>query len=183
MNLAGAGGSGNIKVHVATKLFFEPQKIAKSADDTMQRYFLRVGAFTRRRARSIIRKRKKPSQPGQPPSSHVGTLKNFLFFAKHPDHRVGVIVGPAKTNQITRDSGGARANIPDVLEHGGTIVIVERALKRTENWHRMDMRRATRPWEKTRSRTVTIQPRPYMAPAFAEALGKLGGAAAGLASS
>lgn len=77
-----------------------------------------MGAFIQRAAKSLLRRRKKVSLPGQPPSvrstDNVASLKN-IWFAYDPSTE-SVVVGPLKLH------GGARRYIvPEVLEHGGTV--------------------------------------------------------------
>jgi hypothetical protein len=97
----------------------------------------RFGAFVRRSAKSSIRKRKKAAPPGQPPSSHTGLLKKFIFFGYDADRR-SVVIGPTRLNQK------GRGEAPPLLEYGGKATLVRRGKKKR----------------------VTYQARPYMGPAF-----------------
>lgn len=75
-----------------------------------------------RRAVAIARKTGKPkprrpmqsSKAGQPPRSHLGLLKRFIFFAYDPATN-GVVIGPARLNGV---AGGPAALA--ALEEGGT---------------------------------------------------------------
>ena len=80
------------------------------------------------------------SEPGQPPSSHTGLLKKFIFFAYEPSKQ-SVIIGPARLNKTTGDALPA-------LEYGGRTKIVARRHRRRK------------------VHTVNIQARPFMGPAF-----------------
>ena len=72
----------------------------------------KIGAYIRRTARSSIRRRKRISKPGSPPSSQTGRLKKIIFqYRKSTD---SVIVGPQAFNT---------PKIPGVLEHGGRAKI------------------------------------------------------------
>jgi len=62
------------------QLFFDSPKVVRAVDRTTRRVLSKFGAFVRRTARSSIRKRKRISEPGSPPSSHSGLLKKFIFF-------------------------------------------------------------------------------------------------------
>ncbi len=104
-----------IKMRV-TKLFFDSPAVIRAMDRATRKALSKVGAFVRRSARSSIRKRKKVSRPGQPPSSHVGLLRKFLFFAYEPQ-RQSVVIGPAKLGGVEGD------DVPHILEHGGTTTI------------------------------------------------------------
>jgi hypothetical protein len=74
----------------------------------------RAGAFIQRRAKSSIRKRKRASLPGEPPSSHVGTLRNLIYFSFDTASR-SVVVGPTPV--------GAIGIVPPTLEYGGPSVV------------------------------------------------------------
>ena len=97
------------------QLFFDNEKIIRSVDTATRKVLSRFGAFVRRTAKGSIRKRKKTSAPGQPPSSHTGLLKRFIFFSFDPN-RKSVVIGPMRLNQKTTDA-------PHVLEYGGTTTL------------------------------------------------------------
>lgn len=93
---------------------FTPELIARSK--RMARGSLhKIGAYVRRRARQLIRRRKRPSQPGQPPSSPTGFLKNTIVFAVSPEEQA-VYIGPLWTK--TEVTG---LTVPGRLEFGGPI--------------------------------------------------------------
>ena len=119
------------------KMFFNSPKVIAAMDKATRRVLSRFGAFVRQRAKSSIRKRKKPSAPGSPPSSHVGLLKKFIWFSYEPRRR-SVVIGPARLG------GRNRGDAPSLLEYGGTTTIRRRK----------------------RRRMVHIRARPYMGPAF-----------------
>jgi len=79
----------------------------------------RVGGALRLTARRKLRRRKKASQPGQPPSVHsqddFATLKNILYGLQGTD---SVLIGPRALNQ-------ARGTIPGLHEFGGQQKIAE----------------------------------------------------------
>lgn len=130
--------------------FFDRQAVIDAIGKGAAKALSKAGAFVRRAARSSIRKRKKPSAPGQPPSSHTGLLKNFIFFAYDPKTRT-VVVGPEKLNRGT----GA----PELLEFGGSTVTDRKTHIRVKGGKRpkyVTIPKGTR---------VTIRARPYMAPA------------------
>ena len=120
------------------KMFFNSPKVIASVERGTRRVLSRFGAFVRQRAKSSIRKRKKPSAPGSPPSSHSGLLKKFIWFSYEPNRR-SVVIGPARL------SGNNRGDAPSLLEYGGTTTIRRR---------------------KSRRRVRRIRARPYMGPAF-----------------
>jgi hypothetical protein len=128
-----------LKINQA-KSYFRPTPILSASDRAVRRQLMRFGAYVRRRARSSIRKRKRISRPGEPPSSHTGLLRKHIYFLYDPATQ-NVIIGPARLNQTI-------GNAPEALEVGGVSRI----------------RRGSR--RKPRTDRVRIQARPYMRPAF-----------------
>jgi len=126
------------------QMFFDRPKVQRAVDAARRRVLSKAGAFIRTAARSSIRKRKNPSRPGQPPHSHTGLLKRFIFFGYDPATD-SVVVGPV---------GFKRSNAPRVLEYGGVTTVTR-------------FRRG-----KVTRRRVRIAPRPYMGPALAKELPK-----------
>jgi len=105
-------------------MFFSSKAVTSAVDRATRRVFSRFGAFVRRTARSSIRKRKKPSAPGQPPSSHKGLLKRFIFFG-YDRTKKSVVIGPVRL------TGAGRGKAPSLLEYGGAgTVRVRRRRKR-----------------------------------------------------
>ena len=121
-----------------TKLFFDAPRVIRAVDAATRKVLSKSGAFIRQRATSSIRKRKRASKPGQPPSSHTGLLKRFIFFGYDPTAE-SVVIGPV---------GFKGSEIPNVLEHGG-----------------MTTRTRFKKGKIVRRR-VRIRPRPYMGPAL-----------------
>lgn len=93
--------------------FFDRAAVADRVDPAVRKAFSRFGAFVRRRAKSSIRKRKAVSEPGKPPSSHVGTLKKFILFSYDAAAK-SVVVGPTLF--------GPKSGAPEALEHGSAAV-------------------------------------------------------------
>lgn len=124
--------------------FFDRKSVIRAADRATRKVLSRFGAFVRRAARSSIRRRKRVSRPGQPPTSWTGLLRRFLFFSYEPRKR-SVVIGPARLNK-----GDGEA--PRLLEHGGTVARRGRGGKR---------------------RVLRYRARPYMGPAFEKELPKL----------
>jgi len=118
-------------------LFFDSPKVIRAVDKSTRRVLSRFGAYVRRTAKQSIRKRKKASAPGTPPSSHTGLLKRFIFFG-YDRQKDSVVIGP------TRLTENNRGEAPSILEYGGRTTVQGRR-------------------KKTR---VRIRPRPFMGPAF-----------------
>ena len=166
------------------EMFFDSQRVMQAVDAAKRTNLSKQGAFVRTAARSSIRKRKRISEPGQPPSSHTGLLRDFIFFAYEPFTQ-SVVIGPAKTNQVFFDDDmrPITGTVPEVLEYGGRITVVEEW--NGSRWRRRDLRRmgavsdvaalrgsranvfnGGRP---IRKRVVTVKARPYMNPALVSA--------------
>ena len=137
-----------IKLDRAKGLFFDRAEVMRATSRAERQVLSRFGAFVRRSARSSIRKRKRTSEPGSPPSSHTGLLRKFIFFAFEPQSR-SVVIGPVRLNQKVGDA-------PAALEHGGKSQVAEGSRRRSR-----------------RTRTIRVRPRPYMQPAFEKERQKL----------
>ncbi|MEZ6193753.1 MAG: hypothetical protein R3C45_21125, partial [Phycisphaerales bacterium] len=114
-------GKGNFGFEI-TKLFFDKKTVRDKVDVGTRRVLSRFGAFVRRTARSSIRKRKRISKPGEPPSSHIGLLKKFIFFGYDPSAR-SVVIGPVRLSQK------GRGEAPALLEHGGPVKVGKQRAK------------------------------------------------------
>lgn len=136
-----------LKIDQAKSMFFDAPKVVRSVDAATRRVLSKFGAYVRTAARSSIRKRKRVSEPGSPPSSHTGFLKRFIFFGYDADLR-SVVIGPSRLNRSS--------NAPETLEYGGTVAIVKR--------HTGGRRE---------SKIVEIAARPFMHPALKKELPKL----------
>ena len=150
-----------------TRLFFDAPAVLRAVDRARRQVLSKQGAFLRTRARSIIRPRKTTSAPGEPPHSHTGILRRFLYFSFDPATR-SVVVGPAKTNQVFFEGHGrpVTGTVPEVLEYGGRVKTLQ--VYKWGRWRRADLRSKRRlAGLPTRCRTVTIRPRPYMSTALA----------------
>jgi len=128
-------------------IFFDRKAVRSAVDRTTRRVLSKFGAFVRRGAKSSIRKRKRASTPGEPPSSHTGLLRRFIFFGYDRSQR-SVVIGPQRLNERIGDA-------PRALEHGGTSTVIE-GLR-----------------GKRKKRRVKMAARPYMGPAFEQEKPKL----------
>lgn len=88
--------------------------VKKMVNSKTRRALARAGGYTRSIAKRSIKKANSASAPGQPPRSHRGLLKNFIFYNYDPSTK-SVIVGPEK---VVRP--GLTAGTPKTLEYGGT---------------------------------------------------------------
>jgi hypothetical protein len=125
---------------VTKQMFFDRKAVTSRLDRATRKVLSRFGAFVRTGARHSIRKRKAISEPGEPPSSHTGLLRKFIFFGYDRDRR-SVVIGPQRLNQKVGDA-------PHALEYGGTSTVVEGLRSRRKK------------------RRIRIAARPFMGPAF-----------------
>ncbi len=128
---------------VTKKMFFDRKAVVGAVDRATRKVLSKFGAFVRTTARHSIRKRKAISAPGQPPSSHVGLLRNLIYFG-YDASRQSVVIGPTPLH--------GTAEAPPLLEYGG---------------------RARRKNRKGRMVTATYRPRAFMGPAFEQEKPKL----------
>jgi len=132
---------------VTRQMFFDRGAVTSATDRATRRVLSRIGAYVRTTAKHSIRKRKRISDPGEPPSSHTGLLRRFIFFGYDRGRR-SVVIGPMRLNQKVGDA-------PAALEYGGTSTVVEGLRRRR------------------RKRRIRIAARPYMGPAFEQEKPKL----------
>lgn len=131
------------------KLFFDRQIVIDAVGRATAHNLSKAGAFVQRRARSSLRRRKRTSEPGSPPSVHsrdpVATLKN-IWFVFDPQN-TSVVVGPLKLNQSSL-VGSSQPTVPALHEYGGTALVGKRR------------------------RRARYAPRPFMGPAMQSELPK-----------
>jgi hypothetical protein len=137
------------------QFFFDRQIVIDAVGRASAKNLSQAVSFIRRSARSSLRRRKKVSPPGQPPSVHtqdrVATLKN-IWFVFDPAQR-SVVVGPLKLNG-SRLEGSNRQTVPSLHELGGTAVVGGR---------------------RKRKRRAKYASRPFMGPAMERELPKFAG--------
>src|SRR6478609_7910736 len=100
------------KRFAVTSFFFDKAIVKNAMDSASYKALLKAGSYIRTRARSSMRRRKRASAPGAPPSVHKGFLKNFTFFSWDPATR-SVVVGPEKLDSVVAKDA------PNALEFGG----------------------------------------------------------------
>lgn len=138
-------------VHASAKdFFFDRQKVINAISAENRKRLSKVGAYIRTRAqKDILRRRKRVSSPGQPPSVHsrdsFATLKNILFFLSADWETV--VIGPRVVPSL-RLKRSNRQTVPELMEKGGWSVI-ERG-----------------PRGRKTSYTGRYKPRPFMGPAL-----------------
>lgn len=140
--------SFDITLNSRLKTSFQSARVMSRTASVAMRALIRQAAFIRKVAKSSIRKpkgTKTQSDPGNPPYSHTGLLRQHIYF--DADRVAGaVLVGPAKLNNVRQ----FQAPPPQVLEEGGVI--------------KGQFVRSSSP--SARRYETRIAPRPYMRPAF-----------------
>lgn len=96
------------------RFYFDRKAVADIVGKDAAKSLGRAGAFVQRRARSSLRRRKKTSNAGQPPSVHsqdsYATLKNIQF--QFVPASMSVFVGPVLLN------GSSGTPVPGLHERG-----------------------------------------------------------------
>lgn len=147
-----------------TKFFFDKEAVVKDTERKERRALSKVGAFVRRRARTLIRSRKRNprrgrkaslSRPGMPPISWAKPgIRDILFY--YDAKAKSVVIGPLMFNGTD--------DVPGFLEFGGSKLITEsRYTDRQMGWQPGAWKDG--PVEQ-RTRRVTVAPRPFMGPAL-----------------
>ena len=167
------GGAAKAAFGVDMRLkewFFDRKNLEFAIDKAESKAMSRVGAFVRRRARSLQRRRKKSSPAGQPPSVHssdkTATLKNIVFGYDARIH--GVVAGPVKLNKIQRLNGKLLAGtVPQLQEFGGQAGIREFYNPVTKRWVAATFRSKRLGSQfRQRIRRTSYAPHPFMGPAL-----------------
>ncbi len=99
---------------MAIRFVDEANRVHEAYRRAERRVLVRAAARGRAIARSAMRRRSRPSRPGEAPTVRKGQLKRFLLFAWDEPRRVAVF-GPQKLS-------GAAGDTPEALEKGLTTV-------------------------------------------------------------
>lgn len=158
-----------LNVKLAKESFFDSEKVIKATSKAERKVLSKFGAFVMTTARRSMRKRKKSSEPGQPPSAHVGLIKKFLYFVWDAEKK-SVVIGPALLN------GTKSRDTLTLMEHGGTAsrrfaVVKQEKGKKGRGNKSGATRLISAPWAKPQQ--VKYPARPFMRPALSTNLPKL----------
>ena len=164
----------NFKIDDVKGAFFDSKKVEDSVSKVEKANLSKAGAFIRRSAIFSIRSGKGSSKPGQPPKSHSGILKKFLYFAFDFSSR-SVVVGPALTNQTVANQRAVGTTIPGVLESGGQEALVEVQNPRDGQWWKRNSKLRFQEGWPQRTRKINVAARPFMAPALQANMAKIPG--------
>lgn len=103
----------NNLINITFDMFFDRAGVIAKVKDGTSSTLSKIGAYVRRRARSRIRQGKSSAKPGNPPKSHVGTLRDLIFFG-YDDDTNSVVIGPTLFRK-------QEPTCPNLLEFGGQI--------------------------------------------------------------
>jgi len=102
-----AGGFINIK----SSQYFDAKVVRRAMARVTAAALRYAGAYIRKAAQHSIRRRKRISRPGEPPSSHTGSLRGLILYGY--DRAVpSVVIGPRKMGE---------GEAPALLEFGGVV--------------------------------------------------------------
>ena len=133
-------------INIRASQYFDA-KVVKRAMARVTASALRyAGAYVRKAAQHSIRRRKRVSRPGQPPSSHTGRLRGLILYG-YERAVPSVVIGPRKAG---------KGEAPSLLEFGGVVT-----RERKPGWRRRVM---------GARRTMHYRPRPFMGPAMERSL-------------
>lgn len=113
---------GLLDATVKTLVKFDDKAIERAIGRARSKSMARGAAFVRQAARrDILRRRKRVSEPGQPPSIRAskGGLRDIRFFY---DRTKGeAVIGPLKYNRSFDRYPSSAPTLPNLLEFGGTV--------------------------------------------------------------
>lgn len=140
----------DLKVTLKIKdFFFDRIKVQRAIEKSRYRPMYRVAGMIRVTARRSMRKRKRASAAGTPPSRHVGEPNlQTIWFAWDPSID-GIVAGPLGFNHHE----GA---VPGVHEHGGELLLNDWAVTGTGATKRLVRKK----------RRARYPARPFMQPAL-----------------
>lgn len=168
-----------MEVTTKTRVFLDRKAVSDALGKVNAGILLRAGMLVRRSARQSMRRRKKPSAPGTPPSAHSGPnyprgpLLKTLMEASFDTATKSLVVGP---------KGKQGLAAPSLQEFGG--VIRTRVLAPKKNGRMLSpaqkaaFQRKVKDGSIVRTKadrrevSVKLPARPYMAPALARDLPK-----------
>lgn len=103
------------------EMFFDAPRVIGAVRADTRLVLSRFGAFVRTTAQRSMPKRLRASKPGQPPSTHEGSLRRLILFGFDTTEN-SVVIGPVP---LPKTSGA-----PGVLEHGGQALVKVKRIKR-----------------------------------------------------
>lgn len=125
----------------------------------------RIGSYVRQRAKSILGRRKRTSNPGETPSirsrDSFANLRNILFAMDRTWE--SVVIGPRAVPSL-RLKKSNRQTVPELLEKGGVSLVTWTKIGR--KWFPGDRANGKLAEAETMEAMATYKPRPFMGPAL-----------------
>lgn len=137
------------------EMFLDRDQVINAVSKARRAALAKFGAFVRRTAQRSIRRGRGSSPPGQPPTSHAGTLRRLIFFG-YDQAAESVVVGPVQFGEGTA---------PSALEYGGESMVTTGGRGLVKQGRKV----------RERKRLVSYKPRPFMVPALDENIPKFPG--------
>ena len=148
-------------VDIKVTQFFDRDAVIRRLGPAKAAVYRRAGGTLALIMKRSMRRRKTASAPGSPPHSHLGLLRERIFFA-FDSARDSVVVGPQKLNSTKQLASGT---VPELLDEGGTVQVHE-VLMQGGWWRTGKNQRLNLGSMQTRTRTVRIKARPFTQPAL-----------------
>ena len=120
-------------IRITPQMFFDQPRVKRAVDGAKRSVLSKAGAFVRQRARTLIRPRQRSARPGEPPSSHTGLLRRFIWFG-YDRQQDSVVIGPAPLNTSGGRSPYGQTTVPEALELGGTVAARERGKREVRHY-------------------------------------------------
>lgn len=111
------------------RYWFDSEAVLSATTVAERKVFSRLGYMIMRDARQAIRRRKRPSRPGESPTNQTSLLKRFIFFEYEPENH-GVVSGPARL------SGTDNSESPRTLEEGSARIDARPYMRPAYDRHR-----------------------------------------------
>lgn len=108
-----------------TKTFFAPERVMAATDRAARRVMNKWGGGVKIRMRRSIRRRKRASRPGEPPSAHApgGSGLKYIRYSYNARRR-SVLVGVVRNDSPRLY--GQRQTVPELHELGGVVSVLGR---------------------------------------------------------
>ncbi len=150
--------------------FFDSQAVIDAVGVAGARVGMRQGGLVKTIMQRSMRRRKKASPPGQPPSAHAGQLRDLIAFA----------FDPATKSMVCGPTPFGKGHAPEIQDKGGTVPVKGIRTKKGEFIPLFIMKPKDRAAAIRPGKIVTVQakvePRPFSQPALDKAKNKLAGA-------
>lgn len=155
-----------LTMHASVKdYFFDRALVLNKVRAANVKRLGRIGAYVRQRGKSILRRRKRVSNPGETPSvrsrDSFANLRNILFAMDRTWE--GVVIGPRFVPSL-RPKRSNRHSVPELLERGGESLVTW--TKVNGKWEPGDRARGQLENAETVEAMARYKPRPFMGPAL-----------------